>query len=425
MHPLIRRASLLLLALALLVTGRAAAQGLVPSATETTVYLLTMGQGDQVWEKFGHNALWVHDPIRGTDQVYNYGVFDFASPGYWSRFVKGNWIYQIAADDIFRTVAAYQYWDRTLVAQELNLTAEQTAELQAFLEWNVRPENREYRYDYFRDNCSTRIRDVIDRVLGGQLRAATASVPTATTYRWHSRRLIADDAVAYTGLHAGLGPRADRPISAWEEMFLPGKVRERVAELRVVSPGGGYTPLVRSEHVLYQSTGRSPERAAPPRWLPAFLLIGAALGGIVALLGAMARRNAAGRFLFSAVTALWALLVGTGGLLLLALWTLTDHEIAHRNENLFHFDPLALGLALLLPAAAYGARWAKRPAFLLAAAVAGISLLGFALQPLPGLDQVNSEIIAMLLPVHLGVLWAAYQLRNRERPAGNSFRDPG
>ena len=129
----------LLLALTLAGAAPAAAQALVPSPTETTIYLLTMGQGDMVWEKFGHDALWVHDPVRGTDQVYNYGVFDFHSPGYWGRFVKGNWIYQIAADDIYRTMASYQYWNRTLVAQELNLTAEQKAELQAFLEWNVRP----------------------------------------------------------------------------------------------------------------------------------------------------------------------------------------------------------------------------------------------------------------------------------------------
>jgi hypothetical protein len=408
--PLIRRALLLLLPALAAAPPAARAQLTPPSTTEPTVYLLTMGQGDQVWEKFGHDALWIHDPVGGTDQVYNYGVFDFGSPGYWGRFVKGNWIYQIAADDIYQTLAAYQYWNRTLVAQELNLSAEQKAELKAFLEWNVRPENREYRYDYFRDNCSTRIRDAIDRVLDGQLRTATEDVPTETTYRWHSRRLIADDVLAYTGLGAGLGPRADRRINAWEEMFLPGKVHDRVAELRVVNPAGGYTPLVRSEQVLYEAVGRAPEREAPPRWIPAYLLVGVVLGGLVALLAVMARRNGFGRFLFSAVTALWALLIGTGGLLLAALWALTDHQAAHRNENLFHFDPLALGLVLLLPAAAYGARWARRPALLLAAAVAALSLLGFVLQPLPGLDQVNGEVIAMLLPVHLAVAWAARRL---------------
>ncbi|MBW3629032.1 MAG: hypothetical protein KY464_07010, partial [Gemmatimonadetes bacterium] len=124
----------------------------------------------------------------------------------------------------------------------------------------------------------------------------------------------------------------------------------------------------------------------------------------------------------SALTVLWALIIGTGGILLVALWTLTDHQVAHRNENLFHFDPLTLGLILLLPAAAYGARWARRPAFLLAGAVAALSLLGFLLQPLPGLDQSNGEIIALILPVHVALAWAAYWIGNSDRGTGNRER---
>jgi hypothetical protein len=380
---------------------------------ELTVYLLTMGQGDEVWEKFGHDAIWIHDPVHGTEQVYNYGVFDFRSPGYWGRFVKGKWIYQIAAEDIYQTMYAYRYFNRTLVAQELNLTQGQKEQLQSFLEWNLRPENREYRYDYFRDNCSTRIRDAIDRVLGGQLKAANERVPTTTTFRWHSDRLIADDGVIYTALNAGLGPRADRLISAWEEMFLPEKVAARVREARVVTPGAGYRPLVRSERVLYQASGRAPEREAPPRWIPTYLLIGVLFGGVVALLGLAARRNGLGRFGFSALTSLWSLLMGTGGILLLALWALTDHQIAHRNVNLFHFDPLAMGLVLLAPAAAYGARWAKRPALWLALAIAGLSVLGLLLKVVPGFQQVNGEIIALTLPVHLALAWSLYRLAQR------------
>jgi hypothetical protein len=401
--------------LLLLCASPAAAQNGPTAAfpNELTVYLLTMGQGDEVWEKFGHDAIWIHDPVHGTDQVYNYGVFDFRSPGYWGRFVKGNWIYQLAADDIYQTVAQYQYLNRTLVAQELNLSAGQKEQLQAFLEWNLRPENREYRYDYFRDNCSTRIRDAIDRVLGGQIRAATERVPTTTTFRSHSDRLIADDKGIYTALNSGLGPRADRPISAWEEMFLPEKVADRVREIRVVAPGAGHQPLVRSERTLYQASGRPAERATPPRWIAVYLAVGLALGALLALLGLVARRSAAGRFGFSLVSGLWALVMGTGGFLLLALWALTDHQIAHRNENLFHFDPLALGLVLLAPAAAYGARWAARPARWLALAVAGLSLLGLLLKVFPAFHQVNGEIIALTLPVHLALAWSMYRLARR------------
>jgi hypothetical protein len=368
-----------------------------------------MGTGDAVWEKYGHNAIWIHDPVGETDWVFNYGVFDFDSPGYWGRFIRGDWLYQLAVADIGQTLAQYEYLNRTVVAQELDFTGAQKAELAAFLEWNYRPENREYLYDYFLDNCSTRIRDALDRVLDGRIRAATDSVLTNTTYRSHSRRLMAGDAVVYTGLHAGLGPAADRPISAWEEMFLPEKVRERVGEMRIEGEGGAPRPLVLSERVLYQAVGRSPDREGPPAWIPGFLLIGAGIAAALVLLARSAPRRPVARFAFATLGGVWSLLIGVGGLLLLGLWAFTNHTIADRNENLFQFDPLALPLVLLVPALAYGAGWSRRPARILAMAVAVVSVLGLLLQLLPGLDQVNGEIIALMLPVNVALGWAVWK----------------
>lgn len=390
-------------------SGQAQTSAVSRDASSISVYLLTMGQGDLVWEKFGHNAIWVHDPVGGTDRVYNYGVFDFDAPGYWGRFVKGNWIYRLAVHDIGETLAQYRYFDRTVTAQELNLTGAEKAELQAFLETNARPENREYLYDYYRDNCSTRVRDVLDLVTGGALRSQTEAVATSTTYRWHSRRLIASNRMAYTGLAAGLGPAADRPITAWEEMFLPEKLKERVRSLTVPREGGA-EPLVLSEEVLYAGS-RPPEREAPPAWLVWYLLIGAGTGvGFFALGVAAAGGGGVARFGFAVAAAVWSLVVGTGGILLLALWAFTNHTIAYANENLLQISPLALPLALLAAALACGARWAVRPARWIAFGVAALSGLGFLMQPLPGLDQVNGEIIALLLPAHIGLAAAVGRL---------------
>ncbi|HEU0076543.1 MAG TPA: hypothetical protein VFQ76_02775, partial [Longimicrobiaceae bacterium] len=130
------------------------------------------------------------------------------------------------------------------------------------------------------------------------------------------------------------------------------------------------------------------------------------------------RTSGAARFGFSAVSALWLLFAGTGGVVLLSLWAFTNHAIAYRNENLLQFDPLALGLVVLVPAAALGARWAARPARVLALAVAALSVLGLAMQVLPGLDQVNGTMIAFTLPVHLGLAWALAR-NGREQETGN------
>jgi hypothetical protein len=390
--------------------------------SELTVYHVTMGPGDMVWEKFEHNAIWIHDPVRGTDHVYNYGAFDFDEPGYWGRFIRGYWRYWLDVSDIHRTVYIYRdFLNRSVYAQELNLTAAQRADLRDFLEWNALEENRYYFYDYFLDNCSTRIRDALDRVLGGRLRLATGDSLTGTTYRWHSDRLVADDVGTLTGLRVGLGPGADREINAWEEMFLPGKVRELLHRTQVPDEQGRMVPLVRQEMTLYEAVGRAPVRAMAPGWTGWYLLVGVVLGGLFAALGYGATRSRAARFGFAGASALWAAFLGTGGLILAFLWAFTNHAVAYRNENLLQLNPLALTLVLLVPALAFGARWAARPALAMMAVVAGLSVLGVLISPLPWFAQVNGSIIALVLPTYLGLLWATYTL---SRAAGSAAPAP-
>jgi hypothetical protein len=408
---------LLLVAAALaLAAVPARAQAPVVPDTGLTVTLLTMGQGDLVWEKFGHNALWIHDPAAAeTDRVYNYGMFDFNSPGYWGRFMKGNWLYQLGVHGIDQTLYSYQYFNRAVWAQQLNLTPAQKRELQAFLENNARPENREYLYDYYRDNCSTRVRDVLDRVIGGRLRAATADSMTGTTYRWHSERLIVEDEPSYVGLAAGLGPAADRRISAWEEMFLPFKLQEQVRAVTVADASGRQVPLVAREWTMVPARGRAEERRDPPLAIPFFMVASVLISSVLLLTGMSAPRSAAARFGYSAVSAIWLLFAGTAGVALLGLWAFTNHQIAYRNENLLQLSPLALPLVLLVPCLAYGARWAARGAWLLAAAVAALSVLGLVMQVLPGLDQRNGHVIALALPVNLVLAWTVRRLAGHTR----------
>ncbi len=412
--PSIRHLLPLAAALAL-AAAPARAQAPIAPDTGLTVVLLTMGQGDLVWEKFGHNALWIHDPATGTDRVYNYGMFDFNSPGYWGRFMKGNWLYELGVHGIRETLYNYEYFNRAVWAQQLNLTPAQKRQLQAFLETNALPQNREYLYDYYRDNCSTRIRDALDRVIGGRLRAATADSLTNTSYRWHSERLIADDVPAYAGLAAGLGPAADREITAWEEMFLPFKLQEQVRAIRVPDASGGEVPLVAREWTLLRDRDRDGPLIQPPAATQFFIVAGVLIACVLLLTALAAPRSAAARFGYSAVSALWLLFAGTAGVALVGLWALTNHQIAYRNENLLQLSPLALPLVLLVPCVAYGARWAARGAWLLSAAVAALSVLGLVIQVLPGLDQRNAQIIALALPVNLVLAWTVRRLADHTR----------
>jgi Domain of unknown function (DUF4105) len=385
-----------------------------PAQADTTVriYLLTMGPGDEVWEKFGHNAIWVHDPARGADPAYNYGMFDFQQENFVLNFARGRMLYWMEGFDAFVTLDHYRMLNRSVWAQELNLTPAQARAVRDYLEWNQRPENRFYRYDYYRDNCSTRVRDVLDRVLGGALKAATVNAPSGVTYRWHTRRLVADGAASvpmYTAINAGLGPAADRPASKWDEMFLPMRLRDEVRTLRIRDAAGNLVPLVVREQTVF-TANRPPERSGPPSWLFGYLLAGLAFGGAIVLLAGAARRSGAARAGFSVLTAAWLLFAGIGGVILLGLWSVTDHAIAYRNLNLFQLSPLALPLVVLVPALALGKRWARRGAVRLALVMAALSVLGLLLKVLPWFHQVNGEIVALALPINLAIAWAAWRL---------------
>jgi len=285
--------------------------------------------------------------------------------------------------------------------------------LQAFLEWNARPENQYYRYDYYRDNCSTRVRDALDRVLHGQLKAQTDTIQVSATYRFHTQRLTANDLPIYTGLYAALGPSVDRPLSEWEEMFLPLAMREHIRHVTVREADGREHPLVKAERTIYESTLPAPP-ATPPSWTIWYLMAGLVIGAGVAFAGQRVAERRGARRALVVWGVVWGLVIGVAGMVLAGLWLATDHAMAYRNLNLFYIDPIVLLLAVLLPAAVKGSAWARRGAWTVAAAVAGIALLGVILQLLPGIGQDNGPIIAFMLPVHLGVAFAARCLKGSQ-----------
>ena len=378
-------------------------------ASPMEVFLITIGPGRQVWERFGHNAIWVRHTLRGIDRAYNYGMFSFDEPGFLTRFVRGEMNYWMEGFDTERMLRAYAAADRSIWVQELDLTPEQKEALYEFERWNEQPANRFYRYDYYRDNCSTRVRDAIDRVLDGRLRESTEPVETGTTYRSHFRRLMAPDPPIYAGGSFAIGPATDRPISAWEEMFLPVRMREYVRGVTVPDGQGGEKPLVKREFTIYEST-LGPEPEAPPDWRLPFLAIGAALGGLLVLLGLLASRRPA-RLLAAIASSAWALLLGVGGLFMLGIWFLTAHWAGYRNENLFFLNPVALTLVFLIPVALLTERtwartWARRAAIFIAA----LAVLGLIIQPLPWFPQRNAEIIGAVLPPTLAMAWLVLSL---------------
>ncbi len=384
---------------------QAAPQQAIPGP-HLAVYLLTMGPGGPIWERFGHNAIWIRDSTAGTDRIYNFGMFDFAEPGFIRHFVQGRPRYRLAALSLDQTLAEYRATQRTLELQELALPIAAKARLAYDLAQNALPANAYYQYDYYLDNCSTRVRDALDRALGGALRRATEGVPAEGNYRFHTQRSTANNAFYYLGIEAMLGRRTDAPLDQWGEMFLPAKVQQRIRELRVTGDDGREVPLVSREATLL-SFDTYHVLSAPPDWTPRLLFVGALLAALMAT-GLLS--GGAG-FVGRATIGVWSVVAGVAGLVLAYVAFLTNHVMASANLNLLLLSPFCLALMPLLLA------HRRRPvAERLALLYLTLLWVGSAVA-MVGLLQHNREIAALLVLPGTAAVWLALAINRRRAEA--------
>jgi hypothetical protein len=390
--------------------ARASAQAVtVPADSGLQITLVTFGPGEEVFERFGHNALWVHDPARGIDVAYDWGNFSFRQPRFLERFLTGDTRYWMEGKDAIAMLDFYRRIGRPITLQRLALTPAQAKALQEFLLWNARPENMFYRYDYFVDNCSTRLRDALDRVLGGALRAATDTIRTPFTFRRESVRLTDGDRPIQTGIDIALGRPADAPLSVWESFFIPMRLRDAVRGLILpTGEGGAPTQLVLDERHLapYPGAPVVDERATAPRLLWRLLPVGLVIAALVVGIRNMAESRRGAVWGLALVAGAWSLLCGIIGVILVLAWTATRHVFWAQNENLLQLSPLSLVLVVLVPIALLRGRH-QRAALALALVVAALSAFGALMAILPG-GQENRAIVALFLPVHLAILWALW-----------------
>lgn len=417
----------------MLLVGPLLAQGPVPASAQSTgtetlsdteplpgkqirVFLITMGPGRAAYEKFGHNALWIHDPFQTDpalrDPAYNWGMFDFEQENFFLRFVQGRMLYRLESFDAGLTLKVYRKEDRTLRLQELNLLPAQKLALQAACQQSDTDEHRFYLYDYYRDNCSTRIRDYLDRALDGQIAGQTKHVPAGTTLRWHTDRLIQTHPLIYIFLKYALGQPVDEPISQWQEMFLPERLADHLGSLTVRDEAGNKMPLVLSDQVIHRSEQFHEPQAPPTDW-PVFLTLGLLVGGTLAATGHVRMENRILRRIVAVKLGLWAGFVAFFGSFLIPVWLWTDHVVARWNENPMQFSPLAWPLVVYLPQAYLGRIAAQRKALIWTLIVLGCALVGLVWKTFSVFDQANGPIIAFALPAHTGLVYAAWMMRQR------------
>lgn len=399
------RAAIFLVVLLLFGAPQAQAQDATPVPA---VSLVTFGPGQTYWERFGHDAILVGDPANPNATLYNYGMFDFNQENFFLNFARGRMNYQIAAQPFYGALGLYARERRWAYLQQLNLDAAQRRELIAYLEWNARPENAEYHYDYFIANCATRVRDALDRASGGAIARVSKGVASGRSYRFEATRLIGPVLPFALGMDVVMGPAGDQPIDRWQQSFVPMVLMTLVDEAQLISSDGSSRPLL-AHGTWLLSSDAWPEPARPPNWLVPLTVLGLAFGALLLLLDRLRDRRAA-RVLFAFLAIATSIKAALGGLVLLAAWVLTEHWAIWANRNLLLLDPLLL---LLIPCWWRAARanwqpraWHRRLAVLIAA----IAMLTLPLLILPGAQQ-NGPWVGAFLPSLLALAWAALRRR--------------
>ena len=350
-------------------------------------WLVTYGPGAEVWERFGHNALWLVDEEAGLDHTFSFGYFEMDRAGFYTDFARGVMRYFGSASTSAREFEFYRGRDRSITAQKLDLTPAQVRWLHQLLNDAIFPVPQYYDYDYYFANCSTWLRDLIDEITAGALAEEMRGQPARQNFREHTSRLNVQRPWLHTGLMLLLGPEIDRERTAWEEAFLPDALADWVA---TVSPEG--QPLVGETRVIHESsTHRPPEQAQVLWWF--YLLLGLVSAAVI-LMPVWLRPG----FWSLLPWRLAVIFAGLSGALIFAMWFATAHYPVAGNLVVFLLHPLWLAWLMPLGRSVQVTLW-----WLLAAAAAA----GTILLMMPAGPQYRPDLLLWLAPMVAAMLWMA------------------
>ncbi|QSE99346.1 DUF4105 domain-containing protein [Fulvivirga lutea] len=331
---------------------------------EAEIHVLTCGpyQGE-LYSAFGHSAIRVHDPKRGLDWLYNYGVFDFNQPNFYLNFARGYLNYKLAVMDYSRFRDYYIYQNRYIHEQVLNLNQEQKQAFFDFLQWNAQPENQYYYYDYFYDNCATRVRDALKTTFGEKVTFDGSYINTDYTIRELTDLYLTYQPWGDLGIDICLGLPMDKKATPEMYMFLPDYI-ESAFNNATIESDSGKLPLVKETIVTYES---KPETFEISFFNP--LNVFSILFGAILLTTVLGWKR--GKHIKLIDVSLFGI-IGLVGLLLFVLWVATDHNAAARNMNILWALPFHLIAAVLL-ARSNPPKWLKH--YFLGYSILGVILV--------------------------------------------------
>lgn len=304
------------------------------------ISIITCGPGTtELFTAYGHSAFRVRDFGNGIDKVYNYGTFNFNTPNFYSKFVRGKLLYQLGVNDIQNFLYSYKKENRWVKGQVLDLQHEEIQQLYAYLENNAKPENRSYNYDFFFDNCSTRLYDVLEEVLGDKLVFENNFDEKNYSHRDLIQIYLGDHPWGDFGIDLALGSDIDKKATAKEYLFLPEFVLKAFTTIKIIEDGKEKPIIKRIENILPEKESNYSNGFVSPMLV--FSILALLVMYFTFIDYRKQRRNKILDFIIFAIT-------GLLGLLLLFLWFGTDHSATVNNTNIFWAFAPNIILAFLL-----------------------------------------------------------------------------
>lgn len=296
------------------------AQTLSPSAE---ISVLTIGPGTSLNDAFGHNGFRIKDNIQGIDVVYDYGRFPFNEPGFYLNFARGKLSYSIGKDAFNDIINFYTWQNRTIKEQVLNLTASEKQKLYTYLLNNYKPENRAYLYDFFYDNCATKIRDVANTALNKGISFHKPDDYQAQSFRTLIQNNLNKNSWGSLGIDIALGSIIDREASPVEQMFLPENIHKFFSKATLQNG----EPLVSKSETLHVVKEKN---TSSNLWSSPLVILSLIALGILWITYSDYKKNKRTKWLDLTLFAITGLI----GIFLLLLWFATDHSATAHNYNL-------------------------------------------------------------------------------------------
>lgn len=310
----------------------------VKLSENSKISLITCSPGDELYSVFGHSAVRVTDSINRIDVVFNYGTFDFSDPNFYTNFVKGRLNYILSLAYFNRFVMEYDMEERWVKEQVLNIDRDKRQLLFDSLLVNYQPENRYYLYDFFMDNCATRIRDIFVEAIPQRIEFDYSNFEQGQSFRQLLQPYLVQKPWARFGIDLALGLPADRIASTWDYMFLPDHMLTAFGNASFVQDTLS-VPFAQEPALLLAGKERNLKKAfnQPLLVMLALLIIG------IAVTAWDYRRKTFSNWFDTTLL----VLVGVLGLLITFLWFFTDHQVTPWNLNIIWAHPLHL-LAIIL-----------------------------------------------------------------------------